>query len=254
MKKITLLFAWLICFTSVQAQQISPSTANSGGGSYTSGSLVFEWSTGESFVHSSIGTAIITAGILQPLQTGAASPLPITGLIFNAKRTSRSTVQLEWKTIQEIRNKGFYIERKRDNESSYTVVAFNHSKDLNGNSTTPLDYNWQDLNSYSGTTLYRLKQEDLDGKFSYSPIRSVNGEIITIVILKTWPNPSQGDLQVLLQGNKKEILLVYDLAGRMLQQVPITENNPAVIKHMTPGTYIIRLANKPEISQKIIFQ
>ena len=254
MKKIILALLLATGLSSVHAQQISPAVVNSGGSSNTTGSLIIDWSMGEGFVQTSLGPTVLTAGVLQPLLTSEMSPLPVTGLLFNAKRSSPDRVQLDWRTIQEFNNRGFYIERKKDNEASYTTIAFVQSRASNGNSSTPLEYNWTDSNSHTGTTFYRLKQTDIDGRSIYSVIRMVKSGDTRAITLKTWPNPAQADIQVMLHGKGKEILQVFDLAGRITQQISVTENVSVTIKHLPAGTYIIRLAGDPQISEKIIFQ
>ena len=240
MKKLILALLLATGLSSVHAQQISPAVVNSGGSTNTTGSLIIDWSMGEGFVQTTFGPTILTAGVLQPLLTSEMSPLPVTGLLFNANRTSADRVRLDWRTIQEFNDHGFYIERKQDNEASYKTIGFVRSKAVNGNSNIPLEYNRTDTNSHTGTTFYRLKQTDLDGKSTYSVIRLVNGSTQVNITLKAWPNPSRSDMQIALYGKGKDMILLFDMAGRRIDQYPVSEGQPVTLKHKTSGVYILR--------------
>lgn len=180
--------------------------------------------------------------------------LPVTGLQFSAKRINKDKVQLNWSTIQEINNKGFTIERKKENEPDYSNEGFVNSSAFNGNSIMPLSYSKMDDNNFSGTTLYRLKQQDIDGRFTYSVIRVVNGEINNTVTLKVWPIPSQGEPNIIIQGTAKGLVQVFDMSGKLVQQMIVTENTQQALKKLMRGNYIIRLAGQINVQQKIIVQ
>jgi len=185
--------------------------------------------------------------------SAGSGALPVTGLEFNAKRINSSQVQLNWKTQQEFNNLGFSIERKKENENSFTSTGFISSIANGGNSITPLNYSKIDINNYTGKTYYQLKQEDIDGRYSYSLVRVVAGTEAT-VSFKVWPVPSAGDVNVLLFGIDKDLLQVYDMSGRLMQQVPVINNTQKKIRGLRPGHYIIKLAGQQDLTQKIIIQ
>lgn len=181
-------------------------------------------------------------------------PLPVTGLEFYAKRINGNKVELKWSTKQEFNNRGFGIERKKENENRFTPNGFVNSLAPGGNSSLPLNYSTIDENSYTGVTYYHLKQVDFDGKFTYSVIRFVHGTDEVNATLKVWPIPSAGDVNVLLQGIEKDDLQVFDLTGRLIQRTPINNNMQLKISGLVKGIYIIKLAQHSEMSQKIVLQ
>jgi hypothetical protein len=69
-------------------------------------------------------------------------------------------------------------------------------------------------NYHPGNIAYRLKQEDVDGKYVYSVIRVVNGEAEKLVSLKAWPIPAPREFSVVLSGLDKDVVLIYDMNGR----------------------------------------
>jgi hypothetical protein len=189
------------------------------------------------------------------LSSGSGSPLPVLGLEFFARRINSTQVKLNWKTLQEINNLGFYVERKKETDNDFHATTFVNSKAWNGNSSTPLEYEKMDTNNFTGHTYYRLKQTDIDGKFVYSVIRMVGGETQKQIVLKAWPIPSAGDLNILVQGiSKNETVELFDAGGKLIQRISVKDNNPEKINRLSAGVYIIRLSADKNISQRIVVQ
>lgn len=243
----------LILSNQARAQVISPDLINTGSLSGAVNNIHYEFSLGEGFTTTIGAEYIVTQGFLQPVHF-AQIPLPVLGLAFHARRINNSSVQLDWKTLQEINNKGFYVERKKESEINFTQLRFIPSAAIEGNSSVALDYSYSDTNSFGGKTYYRLRQEDIDGKFVYSVIRVVNGSSSKTISLKAWPVPSNGSLTVLAEGIEKDVLQVIDLNGRLQQQVSISNGNTQQITGLRTGIYFLRLAGEKELVQKIIVQ
>ena len=253
MKSTFLSATLLVMIVFSKAQTIQPTVLNSSGTSGTVNNIHFEFSLGESFTTTIGNGTVITQGLLQPI-TLAQAPLPVLGLEFNAKRINNSKVQLDWKTVQEIDNKGFYVERKKENEINFTQLHFVKSAAPNGNSSLPLNYSHVDANDFRGKTYYRLKQEDLDGKFMYSIVRLVNGNNGKAISMKAWPIPSTGPVNISAEGIENDVLLVFDNNGRLMKQLTITAKTLVQLTGLLPGTYIVKLGSQKELYQKIIVQ
>ncbi len=230
-----LIMLLLIVSNQIKAQIITPLVTNSSGTSGTVNNIHFEFNLGESFT-TTIGSGdLITQGLLQPIPL-TQGPLPVLGLEFNAKRISNSKVQLDWKTVQEIDNKGFYVERKKESDLNFTQLHFVQSAAPNGNASLALNYSHIDTNSFAGKTYYRLKQEDLDGKFMYSTVRLVNGSNGKTISMKAWPIPSTGPVNTSAEGIEKDVLLVFDNNGRLVKQLTITAQMPVQLTGLAPGS------------------
>lgn len=251
--KYYLIILLVILSNHVKAQTITPAVTNNSGTSGVINNIHFEINFGESFTTTIGNGTIITQGLLQPI-TLAQGPLPVLGLEFNAKRINTSKVQLDWKTVQEIDNKGFFVERKKENEVNFTQLHFVKSAAPNGNSSLPLSYSHVDANDFRGKTYYRLKQEDVDGKFMYSTVKLVNGNNGKSISLKAWPIPSTGPVNISAEGIDNDILLVFDNNGRLMKQLSITAKTPVQITGLMPGGYIVKLGSQKELYQKIIIQ
>jgi Secretion system C-terminal sorting domain len=224
------------------------------GTTFIAGNAIIEFTVGEAAsltLHG--GSNMLTQGILQPYSTG--SILPIIGLEFYAKRLNNTTVQLDWKTIQEINNRGFHIERKKENESNFADMGFVNSKALNGNSSFGLDYQKLDNNNFTGNTYYRLKQEDIDGRSTYSVVRIVKGDASKQLAMQVWPVPAVGFFNVSVNGlNKPDVLQVMDMSGKLVKQLTMQNQIQQQISGLPAGTYMVKLASDNTLIQKVIIQ
>ncbi len=99
---------------------------------------------------------------LAALTASAELPLPVE-LISVSAAVSKKDVHLQWKTAAEISNAGFEVQKRNGN--TWTSLRF-----IEGHGTTnaPQHYQFTDSNVPAGKQVYRLKQMDRDGKFSYS--------------------------------------------------------------------------------------
>src|SRR4030095_16516888 len=115
-----------------------------------------------------------------------------------------------------------------------------------------LSYEFIDLNNAKGITQYRLRQLDINGKQSYSLIRSVRGEGQkgkTIV----YPNPSNdGKVNVVFEDkNGSRDVSLMDLNGRVIKQWKGIANNNIQIDNLTAGFYTIRIVDTETGEQTI---
>lgn len=116
----------------------------------------------------------------------AFSPLPVELVSFHAEAENGNVV-INWSTATEQNSDRFVVERSQDGvffEDVATVQAA-------GNSSTYRNYTTVDDAPLFGSSYYRLRQWDLDGTQSESPITAVHvkGEGATI---KVYPNPGTG--------------------------------------------------------------
>ena len=104
-------------------------------------------------------------------------------------------IQLDWKVYSENKVRSYEVERSADGRS-YTSVG---SLPALYNNTSDGDYGFFDANPLPGTSYYRIKNNDLDGKSAYSIVIRVNRNK-TIHGLSLYPNPIVNGI-VLLQGS-----------------------------------------------------
>lgn len=168
--------------------------------------------------------------------------LPVTLLSFKAERQSNSEVLLNWETTNEYNNTGFDVERSLANTDSFTKRNFVPAKI---SISAKKQYNLTDNNSFSGTSYYRLKQVDADGRFIYSSIVSVKG-YDAIEGLSIYPNPVTDYLKTEIFSNKAgtSIITILSAEGKMIFQQPVSLLQGNNVKNLSlsflaKGIYII---------------
>lgn len=179
---------------------------------------------------------------LAPLNCPAGIVLPVTMKSFNVKR-DRANVSLSWTTASEQNNRGFNIQRSLGN-GNWETVAFVRSAAAGGNSSGDLSYSYSDINNFRGVSQYRLQQVDVDGKTSYSDIRSVRGEQQGKTLV--YPNPSSnGVVKVIFDGTAgKRNVFVSDMSGRVVKQWQNVTSDNLQITDLNPGMYMIRVVDQ----------
>ena len=252
MKRIYLIAVLLFATILVQAQSIQRSVIGAAGNVSSNSGIILRSTIGESATTSNTNGVIkITQGFQQNIIASGA--LPVTGLEFYVKRINNTQVQLNWKTLQEINNRGFHIERKKENESSFADISFVNSSASGGNSSFPLQYQKMDNNNFTGNTYYRLKQEDIDGRATYSIIRVVKGDVSKQLTMQVWPVPAVGFFNVSVNGiDKTDMIQIIDMNGRLVKQFAVQNNAQQQVSGLPAGTYFVKLASDKTVGQKVI--
>jgi photosystem II stability/assembly factor-like uncharacterized protein len=148
--------------------------------------------------------------------------LPIQLARFTAAAINNS-VRLEWTTISEVNNFGFFVERQVQNATEWIEVP---NSFIAGNGTTnqPQHYSFVDRNVGAGTWLYRLRQHDLDGTVNYTEpvsvdiLTSVEGKDLPteFALKQNYPNPFNPSTTIEFSIAKAGLvsLRVFDVLGK----------------------------------------
>ena len=159
-------------------------------------------------------------------------------------------IVLSWETSSELNNAGFYIERTTSLESPFVQIGFVEGS---GTSSDAHSYTFVDASLPNGADmlLYRLKQVDFDGTFSYSDPIEVQPAVPSVAVLNpNYPNPFNPTttLSFALPAESQVNLAIYDTSGRLVDTL-IDSVMPAGIHTVTyeaaiglaSGTYIYRI-------------
>ena len=155
--------------------------------------------------------------------------LPVTFGGFNAGIRNKA-VLCDWTTLTENNNDGFDIEKSIDGRN-FSRIGFIKSKAINGNSTAPLQYQFEDTRLLKGKSYYRLKQLDKDGKASYSQIRAIQSSNVIALSATVLSNPILDEIKLNVKSpaDKKVLITVINASGALLmskqQQILSGENN-----------------------------
>ena len=162
-----------------------------------------------------------------------AVPLPLTLSEFTANREDDESY-LQWQTAQEQNTRDFTIERSTDGQN-YTAIG---TVDAAGNSTSVRTYSFIDRTPQPNANYYRLKQSDIDGKFTYSPVRVVNFPVAGRRLI--WYSTGHASVEVDLQEGSNEYYTLSDMSGRLLRLGQLSAGKMQVAD-LPAGTYVVRI-------------
>ena len=189
------------------------------------------------------GGAIITTNsfangnydVCAQLITGSAA-LPVELVSFSAQHAGAST-ELRWTTASEVNNYGFEVERRiqdtgvrrQEENGTWASVGFVAGA---GTTNAPKDYTFLDKNLKTGKYLYRLKQIDRNGKFTYSQeVEVMAGQGPNVFELsQNYPNPFNPSTVISYQlaVSSDVTLKVYDVLGREVTTLVNEKKNAGV--------------------------
>jgi hypothetical protein len=184
------------------------------------------------------------------------SPLPIVLISFKAiAETTDGQVRLQWITASEENNDYFVIERSKN------AQEFEEIDRINGEGTTSLTttYSLVDEKPLAGISYYRLKQVDIDGRFSYSKSVSVTLETSGIVIS---PNPVTGKqftISWASEVNETDVAIFNQLGQQVYAQKieggDRKEYTIVVGEKLTGGVYLLKIqAQGQQLTHKLLIQ
>lgn len=168
-----------------------------------------------------------------PLKT-----LPVEFLSVAAALLSNQTAEVKWEAIVDNKHSYFEVEKSTDGLTFTPIGVVKNNP-----------FVFIDPSPVTGINIYRIKQYDIDGKFSYSKNVSVNKAPTTFKI-STFPNPVTDmlNIRVVTPVPEKLLLQVTDISGKMVYvKTDVAGNNGTIsfnIKELPANIYILRLVNK----------
>lgn len=169
--------------------------------------------------------------------------LPVKYYSFNASMIgdiNNPKVECNWVSTMEQNNSHFVVERST-HESEFEAVGIVKGS---GNSTVNRSYQFIDNKPYFGTSYYRLKQVDFDGKYEYTnPVKvEINGNEIEST-LSIYPNPAKGEINICCFEEPIEFKLsLIDVLGRTYSLPSSYLDNKSLkvkLPDLVSGTYIL---------------
>ncbi|MEM7509507.1 MAG: hypothetical protein AAF388_01160 [Bacteroidota bacterium] len=183
--------------------------------------------------------------------------LPVELSHFDAEIIN-DAVKLSWITASEVQNDYFQLE-KADDTGEFAPLA---NLKGNGTTTTSSFYEFIDPSPSTGRNLYRLKQVDFDGAFSFSRIITASFQVSKPEI-SVFPHPvldqSQIDVLGFLRG-EAVLIMVENLLGQTIisKQITVGTNGAASLSlsnEVGAGTYLIRASSQAiRLHKKVVIQ
>ena len=172
-------------------------------------------------------------------QNGALSPsLPVSLLTYNVHKMGES-INIEWETTSEVNNEYFTIERSYDLASWEEIARIEGSNLEVGNS----QYLVVDKPEHSGSVLYRLSQQDVDGKLTILGIRSINMSGFVDKEVSLYPNPGSDVVYISPATLEIQSLDLIDYSGRTIKTT-LPGQNFIELFDIIAGLYVVRITEK----------
>jgi subtilisin-like proprotein convertase family protein len=158
--------------------------------------------------------------------------LPVDFLFFTAA-PKKDHILLDWATGEEINNRGFTVERSETGSAGWTELGFVAA----GN-----DYTFPDETALVHTDyFYRLRQEDFDGRVSYSDIKTARfGEDLGLLL---FPNPTGNRLNYRFPDQRSSLPYnLVDVNGRVVAEgILQPEGGSLELASLPSGIYFLRV-------------
>jgi hypothetical protein len=155
-------------------------------------------------------------------------------------------VVLSWQTASERGNSHFVVERAMQATSGFKAIGTVQGAGTNASAQA---YSFQDesVATIGKTTLYyRLRQVDINGHESFSPVAAVSiGK--QSKTLEMYPNPTAGMAQVQVhitasEATNASTVHVYNIHGALLQKITNLTNDLAInVLGLPSGMYTVVL-------------
>ncbi len=180
------------------------------------------------------------------------APIPVKLSSFNVtKQGTTTTAIIDWKTEQEINSKHFLIQRSTNAQSWKTIATIAAA----GNSSTPKNYSYSDIDTKTGLFYYRLMQVDIDGKTTQSEIRKINFSS-TKTLVQLFPNPAKNMFKIYVADATNFKYTIIDAIGKkVLNKTNNTNSTQIDISSFHRGVYLVQIETNGEtINSKLIIQ
>lgn len=168
-------------------------------------------------------------------------------LDFNAKKvTNAKEVNVIWDTKYEENYTNFTVERSTDGGKTFAVLA-------SVPATGAGNYGFTDKNPVTGMNLYRLMQQDINNKITYSPIVPIGYSDLSDKMAQNgvsiYPNPLSSKISVSIAqpvtpASASYNIMISNSNGAMLKNV--TSAQPywsGDVSDWLPGTYIVKVVD-----------
>lgn len=172
--------------------------------------------------------------------------LPVTFKQVEAKRQNKNT-EIFFSTASEVNNDFFTIERSSDGIVFEAVGTLQGA----GNATSIQKYYFEDRDVPSGVLYYRIKQTDFDGRFDYSPLVKVPGQVGGIDIFS---GRTGGQIFVRTEIENYDLEIISTNGIRLYYQKNLSFDTEVFLQNIPSGMCIVRvLSSESVVSKQLLF-
>jgi hypothetical protein len=160
-----------------------------------------------------------------------SSTLPLEWLSLSATAEGDKLVRLDWQTVNEEGTSHFIIERQNSR-------AWQQIGRLAAENTVRVNtYTINDENPTAGENIYRIRQLDLTGEESVSPLALA---MIYTGDFSVYPNPASGRVSVQHPSGEAALFSLETLDGKIVRQAAKAVGGEIDLTGVTTGIYLLR--------------
>ena len=201
-------------------------------------------------VSNPVSSARFNAIDIDVMKIAPPTTLPLVLNTFSGKLQGKQAL-LTWSTSQEQNLRNFDVEYSSNGRQFISIGTVGAA----GNSNSTLHYIFTHLATVYGNNYYRLKMNDIDGRYTYSPVINIkmsDGE----KEFSIYPNPVITDRFYMELEENTALPTIYNILssdGKVLQSGLINTRRQEInVKQFENGHYFMRLSNGQ--SEKFVLQ
>jgi len=177
-------------------------------------------------------------GTFSPFAIGQLSgTLPVVWKSFTAEKRN-TNVFLRWETSSETNTKKYVVEHSTNGRTWQPIGDVAAA----GNSSIVTSYEFVHVQPSAGNNHYRIRQIDLDDKFSWSRVEVIRFDMRSSILVH--PNPTTNQLVVEQRGGSitNGTLRMMDIHGKVIRTLPLTQIRTILdVSALSAGMYFIQL-------------
>lgn len=169
--------------------------------------------------------------------------LPMKWVSFTAKKEGNNAV-LNWVVTDEVNVAGYEVETSLDGRTFSSIRQLNTKPAAASNSYQAM------VPQTAATVYYRIRQNDKDGKSSYSGIVKMSLTDAQLEV-KVYPNPATDFISVQSGfGSSKSQVSIYTAAGqKVVEKIMASSTEKIAVQQLPAGTYFVIVQNGTQSSK-----
>ena len=193
-------------------------------------------------------TGYFADGEVEDYLIWTVNTLPAKIISFDAEAVNNNSVKVSWTSENESMLNGYEVQRST-NGNDWTTVSIVFARNAAG----AQNYIAWDMSPYKGKSYYRLKINEKNGAFTYTPVRSIFIRVDQIMMV-VYPNPvtDQTVVRIIAEQPLDAIVRVFNSTGAELsnKKVNIAAGEtklPLNTDNYPSGIYFIRVETQFDI-------
>jgi hypothetical protein len=164
--------------------------------------------------------------------------------------------KVSWSTAKEVNVSHYVVERKLENETEFysvtgPITAIGDLSKISNYSIFDEDV------LFTGTYVYRVRQIDFDGKFSYSKLVKINHQ--SDKVIEMFPNPANSSTEIVfsLLEDSEVSIEIFDATFKLVEVIQTKKRLNSGqhsyfmnLNNCSPGVYSVLIKTNEKITQK----